>query len=193
MATHAAPATPWSSAARRYGSGAGFDCSVSPDETMNVKASSSAAQHQFDLGAQCTRRNTQRPGRAEPPHHRGRAGIEDASARHELLKPARLRLDQHLDLFIAEQEVVVFGNFLKHTDIVVPQIAGLVGGPVDVNALRLEQLLVHAKMQRFGVCEHSVEVEHDGGYLHRVSVHGPRLITKTTQITKTTKSPCPSL
>jgi hypothetical protein len=40
---------------------------------------------------------------------------------------------------------------LKHPDIVIAQVARFVRRPVEVNALRLEELLVDAQMERLGV------------------------------------------
>ena len=128
MATHAAGGTPCSSAARRYGSGAGLVCSVSPaddDEAEGVEESR-AAQHQLDLVAPRARRDPERPRRREPAHAGGRRRIEDVAARDERLEPPRLLRDQHLDLFVAEQEVVVDRNLLEDPLIVEAQVLRLV-------------------------------------------------------------------
>ena len=143
-------------------------CSVSPDETMNLKASRSPAprEHQLDLGAQRARRDAERIRRAEAAHARRRLRVEHVAARDQLLEVPGFLVDQHLDLLVAEEELVVHRDLLEHPLVVVAEVFRAVGGLIEVNAVRLEQLLVDPQVQRLGVGEDAVEVEDYRSQVH---------------------------
>ena len=87
---------------------------------MNLKASGEprAVQHHLDLAAARARRDAERPGRPEPPHARGRGRIHHVAGRHQRLEAPGLLRDQHLDLLVAEQQLVVDRHLLEDALIV---------------------------------------------------------------------------
>ena len=62
-------------------------------------------------------------------------------------------IDQRLLQIMDERHHIPF--------VVIPEVPLAVGGLIEVNALRLQELLVDTQVQRLGVGEHAIEVEHD--------------------------------
>ena len=98
---------------------------------------------------------------SEPPHARRGARIEHVSGRHQRLEPPRLLLHQHFDLLVAQQQTVVRRDLPERPLVVESEVTRavlLLGQP---DAVRRQDLLVAAEVQRLGVGEHAVEVEDD--------------------------------
>ena len=140
------------------------------DDEAEGGQQAAAGQHQIDLMAQRARRDGERPVVFQPPHARRGARIQHVFGRHQRLEAPRFLLQQHFELLVAQQQTVVRRDLPERPLVVESEVTRavlLLGQP---DAVRRQDVLVAAEVQRLRVGENTVEVEDDSANGTRASL-----------------------
>ena len=176
IATAAAGPTPSFCTASRYGSAAGLLRATLSAPTMTWKAAVSPAGSRIAVisAPSDPEAIAERVARAEPRDGAGRCGKQERALRALPLEPVhfpihdlpdfRPRHRQPRVVHIGDDEVVV----------VVAEVPVEVGVAIERPAAIAEDRLERAQVQRFGIGEDAVEIEHDG--LHHLPSRSPAWI-----------------